>query len=281
MCLLPLVGWIMPLYRVQWFMQLGPYGWSEHLHSTKQSLAEVATEAETLTPFRLKMLPRQARITYIRISDDLTFRDSSLIDENAAGQGLASSQPILNSTAVETCALLRITAGTRLRRSMFLRPVPDAVGDNGVRTITNSAFLAAFGVWRAYVQDPARGWAIKGLDPTLPDLQIVAISAPGAPRVFTTVGAHGLSVGMIVRFRGPWDFGFSLSGVFKVATAPTNFSFTVEEAAPIPGTYLGGGFVRRVSRSVFQIQSAFILRVSFRDTGRPFDSPRGRQAKSG
>lgn len=262
----------MPMYRVSYFFQQGAFGWSESIHNLQTSLSAVTAEAGALRDARIAMLPPSCTLSYIRISDDLVFRDSVLINENPSSPG---TRAIEDSEPPFTAALCRIFASPTVRRSIYLRPVSSQEGINGDRKIDSTGWLSAFNPWRSLLVSESTGWAIKykAVAPvgflvngfTVSDKRLT-VQAPGAT----------FAIGQRIQLRG-FKSVSKVDGQYRVTAIPSAANFTLDPLLAVDDpevTQYGAAF--DFAPQLAKITGVNPIRVTSRKTGRPFDSPRGR-----
>lgn len=266
----------MPMMKVTYFFQQNRYGWSESIHNLGATYDAVVAPAAQLRDARIALLPSTAKITYIRISNDLDFRDSVLINEKlgVGAQAIEASDPTF------TACLLRLTAGPTIRRSLYMRPAEFGEGEDGDSIVNQVTWLAAFQAWRSQILNLTNQWAIRTKSTSIDGLQIQTAENT-IPGLKVTIPGHTFTNGSLVTIRGFKGATHKINGTYKVASVAgdvvTMNRSLAGSYAVIAATIWGLAFSSDVSLQ--QIVGCSAIRVVSRKTGRPFDSPRGRKSR--
>lgn len=257
----------MPRTRLTYFFELGDAGWSESIHTTLStaSVAALQTLVTNYTAVRLPLLIGEAQLTHVRISDDEVFRDIAFFPTGLPAPGGFSGP----AAGPWDALLIRMIASSTLRRSLFLRGLPQTVMD-GRHQSFRPAFQSAVNAYLAFLS-PANpvGIAGKSANP-----QIAILSAVAATGVVTLTGVMlGASIGSVVQ----------LTGV-PTSLAPTRYYRVINVAGPVLTlagwsplvTLVNQGFLRLTTKTVVQVTSSSAGLITERKVGRPFGQLRGR-----
>jgi hypothetical protein len=258
------------------FMSVNKYGWSESYVINRNSPSDAIGPAGDLIIARRKILAWNVELTYLRLSDVSVFRDSRVITlppgTSKAYQPELSGEPW-------TVVLARLEGTDLYRKNIYLRGVPD---DVLVATAAGSSLSTQYDkdvkAFLAHLIKNQWGFMVRDRNPALQGqvTDVDGITAPGVLAVTTKV-AHGLADGdkVIIRgVKGPK----AANGVHEVrvtgAGGVTKFLMLGVDDTRL---YVSGGVWRFYSSILKLPDSATIVRVAKRDTGRPFDSPHGRR----
>lgn len=261
--------------RVSFFFEQGPYGWSESVHNLGASYTQVAIPAFALRDARLALLPGSAKLTYLRISDDEAPRDSVLLNEFAANVGLS---PVPNSDPTFTSNLIRISASSRVRRALYMRPAFLGEGSNGDRVVNDPQWLNRYPAWRNQLLDAANGWAVRFWADSDTGLNVQGVDNSTGNLVINIPGA-GLAVDTSFKLRN-FSANVRLNGQYRI-TAKTGDLYTVTPNKLAGQTILvyAMGKAFTTSRAMLPVTGCTFVRTTSRKTGRPFASPRGRRGR--
>ena len=265
----------MPQIRATFFFKDdGGFGWSETIHSSKATLASVETSAIALASRRIACMGNSSHLVFLRISDDLVRRDS-LIDKISPGSTTNPNPAAGGSDSANLCLLIALKSGSMVRRSLYMRGIPDnCVTDSGQFT-PSGPFTNAFNSWSQMIL--ADGWAIRSRDPLAPTAVIVGLTqAPGTGLItVTTLLPHGFQPNdsvSITQVKG----ATTANGSWSIFSVPSTTTFTFGSFQLLP-PWQGGGLARKGAFTINQIDTVQANRVSHRISGRPFDAPRGRR----
>jgi hypothetical protein len=268
----------MPLLRATFFFEdTNKHGWTETIHSTAADLSTLLAAATRLSQKRRDLLGLTAGLTFIRVSDDAVKRDSKInhigFDDTKSRTSESSASDIAN-----TCLVVRLDANPVVRRTLYMRGIPDAVCASAGRYIPTPEFRTKFDEWMALIT--TEGWACRTKDDLIPVYTIsnvtfdpvtgLATITTTAPHLFTLTdpieikGVRGCTA-----VNGKWN-------IFALAGAET---FKIKLGVLLP-PYGGGGSVNKIGFKLVNITQGEVRRVSHRLAGRPFDSPRGRRKTS-
>jgi hypothetical protein len=211
---------------------------------------------------------------FIRVSDDLIRRDSQIY-QCTPQEARGKNPDIGGSDIANTCLLLRIEASALIRRSLYMRGIPDDIALNGGQLSMTPAFLGAYQPWVNLLKSGP--WAVRSIDPLSPSTAISNIvQAAGTGIVtITTTGPGTLTLPAIVTIRGVRG-AIQVNGTWNVLSIIDSFNFTIKLNQYI-STWTGQGLVFKNQYKVTVINQVYAMRISHRISGRPFDSPRGRR----
>lgn len=265
----------MPAMRVSFFFEQGAYGWSESLHNLGASYTQVVLPTNTLRDARLALLPGSAKLSYLRISDDESFRDSILLNEAAASQSLST---VPNSDPTFTANLIRISASPKVRRSLYMRPAFQGEGSNGDRVVNDPQWLTRYTLWRNLLLDSAQGWAVRFFADSDTGLNIESVTNNTGALVFNIPGA-GLAVDSFFKARN-FSANVKINGTYRII-AKTGDLYTVTPNKLAGATILiySYGKAFTTARALLPVTGVTYIRTTSRKTGRPFASPRGRRGR--
>lgn len=250
------------------------YGWSETLFSTRANLVEVMADAILLFPKRVNCNGNDVNLYWIRVSDDEIKRDS-LVYPVPEGNQQSKNRDLGDSEDANTCLDVQLKAGLLHRRFIYMRGIPDNCITVGGAFTPTPAFTPNFGIWGAALT--AGPWGLKYLNTVNAQVNIAGMVQDGTTGfvTVTTAAAHGLVAGDYVNVTGIQG-ATRARGVHRVLSAPTATTFTYKIKL-IMQPYVAFGQTRKVATTVESFNFAQPLRVSRRDTGAPFDRPRGRR----
>lgn len=258
------------------FKDTNGYGWTETIHNNKSTLTDVLDEARSLLPLRVALLGNTANLVYIRVSDDVVFRDSQVYlvpsgDQSTRFSAAGGADP------ANTCLVTRLTADATHRRTLYLRGLPDACVTLSGKYTPTPDFQNAFLQWAASIIDGF--WSLKSKTRLLVPVAISAAAqtVPSGLVLVTCVAPHGLTAtnGVVITgVRGATQ----INGTWQVLNVPTPISFTIQLNV-IMSTYVAGGSASPVGFILNPLTKVSAERISKRAAGRPFDSPHGRRRR--
>lgn len=271
----------MALFKSTWFFELGCMGWSESLYVDATTHNDALFVAQLYRADRVNMLSKPGRMTFIRISDNAIQGDAQLT-AIPKKDGQAFALPFPSAAAWQT-ALVRMNTNDFLnRRNMFLRGIPDS--DEGNRVDfppgglkLGAAFQKAFNIWKLGLK--TTGWKFLGIDATVPFQQITNITAvlPGVP-IILTVDAHGIPDGSKVLVRGVQGMK-GINTQWFVTVPSANLLSLVNSENEVTGVHKFGGEVRLTTIIPHLIDVANVIKLTHRQTGRPFGLAVGRRKR--
>lgn len=269
---------LVAIYKLNAFFEHKRYGWSETWYGDYANSQRLMDAAVTeFLPARRKLLGGDQllstpKLTAFRVSNILIQRDSLMQPIRAAdGTNLRAADRGDNSNLA---LIVRCEDPDLYQRTWYLRGVPDEIVQGG-EFVPARDFFPDFINFRDVIRRLALGMYV--LDKTIPTVAINAAATIAAGKVQITTGAaHLLSGGNKIRIiKAPGTTG--LKGVRTVMSTVDATNFVV--GASMSGTYIGGGEYIKQTPTFRPIQNMQIMRVNHRDTGRPFDSPRGRRPR--
>jgi hypothetical protein len=268
----------MALNRATFFFKdTNQHGWTETIHSQKSDLPSVLTAAKAVVPLRVKCLGQSSRLVYVRVSDDLVVRDSQvyvvpLDDQVPKNPDLGTSDP------ANTSLVVRLQASSLVRRTLYMRGLPDNIVEDAGHYSPTPLFSANFALWVSQLVSDS--WAIKTVDRLIVQHIITSVAqdvVTGRITV-TTLDAHGLTLTSGVQIKGAKG-AVAINGLHPIYALPSALSFVINSTVIIPA-YLGGGLAAIPGYVLAQITQGTPVRIGERKAGRPFDSPVGRRRKA-
>lgn len=256
------------------FKDSNGYGWTETIHSQKPDLTSIMAAAKDLIVPRRNMLGNTAYLVFIRVSDDLVKRDS-LIYQVPAGDQQSRGSPEGSADIANTSLVVRLQSNPTVRRTLFMRGVPDGIVTQSGKYTPSGAFDQAFTDWLALLQTGQ--WACRTKDnAVLPHvITNVVQDLATTNTTITTLDNHGLTVQDPVTITGVRG-AKEVNGTWPLFSVPTPTSVIIK-VPRIVSPYGGGGLLAKIGFLLFPIVDGEVRRVSHRIAGRPFDSPVGRR----
>jgi len=276
-------GSSMPYYKLSYEFEQGKWGWSENFYIQRDNLS-LATTAATATPLlnaRAALLGNNPAtgtanpsLTAVRISNYGLQRDSTLVYLNQPGTFAVGGMPDIPNT----CILVSIKSKypgdptARYRRSLYMRGIPDDMVTLGGKFVPTGLYSANFSAWCTQLFNMTAGTIAKRVDANA--IMNTLIENVGADVVVTTGAAHGLESGDIAQIYGVKPSGV-FGGEFQVIKVDNNkYKILAKQLVGTPTWY---GSTSKAGLVFAPFDELRMLRAGHRDTGRPFDSPRGRQ----
>lgn len=263
-------------YKVTLFFEMGKFGWSESLLNSAGDHTTALQRANQLLQVRSPIMAKEVACTYIRVSDIAIKGDSRISIPVAGGvKGMLG----LTADAPWNAALVRCDAGALYRRSLWVRGVTDQqvhVSPTGQLVFDHALQQAAWDAFRAEIVNG--NWAMQALDKAAPG-GLIANATTVAPIVCTSVGNHNLASGDKVTISNGKGMVY-INGVWRI-TKLTDTTFSLNDSDPpaLPLYQLATANWRKHVPSVQDIDKCEVIRLVHRQTGRPFDSSRGRRSK--
>lgn len=265
----------MAVIRATFFFEdVNKHGWSETIHNLAADLTTAKTRANNLMRHRRNCLGSSARITYIRVSDDLVKRDSEVII-NPVGDQLSRVGPATQADIANTSLVVRIQANPLARRTLYMRGIPDDCVTNSGQYSPSPSFVNAFDSWAfSLIQDQ---WACRSRDGTTPRHNITSVTQDAVTGLVTlTTGTpHGVVMGVPFVIRGV-KVGTALNGTWLPVAIVDTDTLRIILKTILPAG-VNQGTIALLGYTLAPIIDAKVVRVSHRISGRPFDSPRGRR----
>jgi len=297
-----------------------PGGWSEShwLRTADLDLGQAIPILQAYALKRQQLLAPGIGITYLRVSNDNTFRDSQIlpgipamqlaagplvtvlgVGNNAQSTGAAGpNNPPLNPlfTGYEpdmdwTAVLMRGEGGAPYTaRSLFwIAGIPDNLTFHSNRGIVDATWVGLFQTW---VTELTTNWGFLGQDnsaanPTKPITGALP-PTPGTPATITSA-AHNLTNGQMISIRGVktiQNIGKGINGTWQVqlitlaggGTDPNNFNLVASNNLPL-FTYASGGTIRIRTKVLIPFAKVLQRRFGSRKRGRPFGLLSGRRPR--
>lgn len=272
--------------RVTYFFTASQdYGWSESYLTAGDNLDDaVLGRATAFSRVRRGIMHRDFYLEAFRMSLEDVFGDSRLTALPPNSQrGLL--EPTAGAEQPFDGLLVRCEAGPLRRGMRILRGLP-----RGVLT-GSGAYGPTLAAWTDAWSEFVIAMIHAGINP--PNWMMVSHKATGPviPLIALNVQNDGLSVSFEPR-QSPTPPAFavdtyarisrvtSMSGVnrvWKIAAIDGTKRITYPQRQQVIGTWNGPGTVRPVTVASALIDKCIPLRGVRRDTGRPFDTPRGRR----
>lgn len=285
----------MPFARMTFFFQLLKNGWTEiYWGSYGTLLSELVPQAQTYATKRMVISGLRVGITYIRISDDEVYRDSTVSRDGyyAVANGTDPLPPELdvggNPAAIIAtdpspanhafvAAKMRMSSGVLYRRIAYWRGLPEdaepAPGDSLITSVPG--YSDSFDALKTELTNGKYYFRVQDRGTTVASTAINPVTSfvAGSPPTITTVNAFP-AVGTLVKltgFRGTTDVRYT----GRVATSSGNTGTLLGQ---VSGTTLHNpkGYVHQILPTYLPIQSVIVDGITHRPVGRPFDLGRGR-----
>jgi hypothetical protein len=253
--------------RLTYFFELGDVGWSESIHTTLAPASIVALQGlvTNYTAFRLPLLTNFAQLTHVRVSDDEQFRDISFLPTGLPAPGTAGGRPAGPWTGI----LIRMIASPTLRRSLFLRGIPQGQFSGRDQNFSPS-YLTAMNAYLSQLTSQPYGISGKTANPSIAMTSLVGntgVASLVSPMV-------GVAIGSIVQLTGV-PTNIAPTRFYRVLGIGPGFAITLA-GWPAAINLFGQGFLRLVGKTVTQISGASAGQITERKVGRPFGLLRGR-----
>lgn len=273
----------MPIYRCNLFFELLKRGWSETYFTPNLANPEVALNTtERLVAPRVALLaaPLTAiapRLTEIRISDVDVQRDS-LVKAIAPADGTANGGPAGDCLPINVALLMRLNSGSLYRRQLYIRGIPAQLSNQQGEYKPNADYNTKLDAFFTALRINSFG-IYAWLKPTAPVRPLKAIlgvqNLPGGVTIETP--GHGLINNDQIRVQScPGTQG--VRGNWHVHVIDDQH-YSLVGAPPYTGVYIGGGlWYKRIQDTVI-FTDMNVEGLTHHDTGRPFDSPRGRRRR--
>jgi len=256
------------------FTNTNGYGWSETFFSNAPDLASAMTSAKAMIVPRVRLLGRGSSLKFIRVSDDLIKRDSQIypVPED---DGTPKTRSQSTADIANTCLLLRLEAGDRWRRPLFLRGIPDEICDDNGRYIPTATFQNNLQIWQVAFR--AQGYCVKVRtnDGVPVNITNVGTIGPTGLVTITTAAAHGFALNDVVNIRAVLG-ATQVRGLHQVVTVVDATSFQIRISRVVK-PYQSNGNVCKVTYNTPSIVTFVAVRCTHHNAGRPFDSPVGRR----
>ena len=256
----------MPRFKATMFFTQRSSGWSESFYLDASSEGAVRPVMNALASRRLACANLAVTVPYIRIEDITLPGTARLFNPNLAR---ASNR---NSDTPWQSLLVRLQASDGSRRMYLLRGLPDEIAVNGAYQ-PDPDFRAAIDQFLGRLS--STGCRLKVIKKSNLFQPISNISNAGQ---VTTIGAHGLNVGSIIKFDHTHDDnGVLVSGLW---TVNADVSSNVFGIASWPGTRTASaGKFRKQEADYPLITATDVRRIGKRNVGRPFGLPLGRRRR--
>lgn len=241
-------------------------GWSESVYD------ESATDRATVSNFRALC---QKRAAMLPIGGIIVGQRYQRIDTAAQSQTDVEQFPGSSNLACDlpsTSLFCKVLGGGKNFRPTYFRGIPDTACVEGefVRGGTIEQALNAY-------QTELQGYSFKGQDLNLPYIPIVSVV--GTTKLVTSIAAHGLIVGDMVKLKNVEITGGKVNAVYRVTTVPSAMTFTISANPGFDGL---NGFLRKATIVYIEIVKApniAIGRIVTKKVGRPFEQFVGRKPK--
>jgi hypothetical protein len=270
----------MPIVKVNYFFDYHEQGWSETwYYNEPNTIEDTMVVAKDLGTKRARMLGNDARLVYIRCSDEAINGDS-IVTTN-----VTNPDPLLNEPADPAWSgyVVRCEAGGNYRKVFCLRGIPKSIATANFYQLSNfGTWKPAFDEWALALQPKGSVWGCRVLDKTITNPRAAILNIqndaanPGFLQ-FTTKGIQNLADGVSVRLSqikyNPG--GKALNGIYTV-------KFTGPDVFSIPGTlpagaYTGKGYAWPRVYAIQKFDDVFIERLGSHKAGLPFPRRPGRR----
>lgn len=278
------------------FFEDHKYGWSEsYFQDGIDNLGVIYGDAIALAEQRATLNGAGVLMPYIRVSNEAIKRDSLVQQINLFTIGPGTQEIPAGANVVKTAfatsgstkpdrpysaVLLRFEAGSLYHRLMYMRGIPDDLITDPVGPANNQGWAKSFLDWRALFEARLSRWKIKVLSKEDANVfkKVTRLQRPtDGVSVIVTVPGHGYANSDRVRLEGLPPQARAFNGVWRVfeVTADT---FTLEGTrGPVLDYITLTGTAHRLEYVYKGITDIVTRGQTHRDTGRPFDSPRGRR----
>lgn len=265
---------------------LSSSGWSESWYADKPDFNSALNSLEKVGKARAKMLSAQAHLTGIRVSDIARRGDAYV--KNFIDNGLYDREASERPSDYPTQAwYVQCLTGEGSRRQIHLRGQPDSAFDVGANvhnfrnTVPPAYLLNALEQYIATLK--AESWGVYGNDTTAnnPERLVTEVK-----RVVPTVDdSYLITAPGHTLVAGDYLIPYRLSGQYPELTGKLRVKSTLGDTitlfkrstlSPFP-VYDNDGTIRKWAPGVRQILTAAFVRMSKRDTGRPFGLLVGRR----
>jgi hypothetical protein len=289
----------MPTAKITWEYQVGEDGWSESLWAPYTSaLTELFDLARSYIIARLTWGAVGVYVPYIRVSDDINYRDSQIVPERyttdpdkPAGWYYEKVQDPTQTPAQLFVALnVRMESGPNYRRNQMCRGIDNQVAGSILGPVQPPVWKGAFDAWAAIVKASFlfRAKNQAGNNARIPVLQVIPPLAPavvgGVVLSQTNADIKQGAYVQLIGFRGLSN----IRGKYYVqsvnAGPPITVllqGFTPPNPVNRPAGYLQllGQGVTPVVPSYQPITSVRADSITHRPVGRPFGQPVGRRKR--
>ena len=265
------------LLRCTFFMRdTKGYGWTETYHSNKTALLDLQGVALKLGLQRRNLLGSTARMLSFRVSDDLIKRDSRVFrfppGDQTTRVGGGNASDIANTSLV-----VRVeTANDRVRRTVYMRGIPDSIIVNAGEFQPDQVWSDTFAGYLDLLK--ADGWVCRSnVDQPATEANVTAVSQNFATGVtlITCDAGIGVALDKPVQIRGARGCP-QINGTWRVLSVVSSGVFNIQ-VNTLLAPYQGGGKAKNVGYLTYPITDAFVNGVSHRNAGRPLGLPPGRR----
>lgn len=279
----------MPPMRATFFFESGKFGWSETYHTSSGSHAEVLAKAVAIKDLRMRICGPGVTMSYIRVSDDAIQRDAlpwsvglttvQDADEAAivADGGGTSIIPIVVDSRADrpySAVLVRGQGPSNESRNLYMRGVADSIIVHPLGPRAFAGWYDGFNTWASNMV--TGGWGFVGTDHSRITYPEIRVSDYGdLTKYFTTV-SNPWPEKFKARFSG-FKGPHTPNGVRPVKKVSDTQVFIVGDEQTWKISTFG---TIRVQQPTFYGFSRLDVRgQTHRDTGGPFDRPRGRRRR--
>ena len=263
------------LIRATFFFEdVNKHGWTETIYNMQPTLDAVMFRAKTLVELRRNLLGTTAKLTFIRVSDDLVKRDS-LIYQLPPGNQTSRSGAATGADIANASLVVRLNSTALIRRTLYMRGFPDSINVNSGQYVPDAAFNQGFDDWIAELV--VGSWACRTKDQTVTFVSIAGIvqDAVTGNLTITTTAPHLFLLTTPITIKGCRGCPV-VNGSYSLVSITNAQQFVIAFRSLIP-VYLGGGLTGRLGYTLSAILDGEVRRISHRNAGRPFDSPVGRR----
>lgn len=271
-------------WKVNFFFTIGKYGWSETYYTLTEEYLDAKVRALSLAERRQGTLANDVTFAALRISDDNFPGDSDVFVPTLTTPKIgkiALDAPFPEADFPFVAGLIRAQAGLKYRRQLYLRGFPDEathpLGDDG--RIIQGNFLRALNLFVTLLGGGT--WSLKALSKEAVPGRVNILNAipnttvGGVTDVTTDQAIGGVGVGDKVRIYGT-NRSWKINKI-QTVVAFANRTYSLNTTTATIEAWNRKGTAKKASYIYPAINSAVLLRFTHRDTGRPFDSTRGRR----
>jgi len=265
---------------------LQKFGWSESYYTTLADRAGAIAASLDLVGKRMKFEPYDVELQFMRLSDPNVPRSSYLIPLAALGLGSPVRGGYLPNTVASAYPDVGIQWGfddvTGFTTRKPLRTAPAGTGEGGLRKLIPGPYVAQSAAFATAIANAANQWCNRRLNPNTFSSPISQMIEDGANTRVFTVAETQVAVADLVRITGACTTAedAQINGYWTVLAVSSPNSFTLFPPIGDLVKYVQGtGNIRPVTYVTAQINLAYPIQTTDRDTGRPFGLTVGRSPK--
>lgn len=273
-------------WKVTFFLSLGKQGWSETYYTTVEGSNAAFLRAKGLANLRNTCLGANVAFEAIRLSDDAVQGDADLSSSNVVTTSTVQKDAVADPPFVAN--LIRCQSGLSYRRHIYLRGIPDSVVNpkDAEDEVIKGNYLVNLKAFRASLADGT--WQLKVIakGAEAPRFRVIGVTfLEGGETAIKLDGApEGLVAGETMRLYnvrnvpgGGLYKGLSINRPHRVIRVEAGNVYVIPWATTSDANWVKGGTAKRLRYIFVAIDKAEGLRITHRDTGRPFGATRGRR----